>query len=468
MIHPRRSDVAQAARYADSWLAFRQRFNRVPGIQAALVFGEELVLSSAHGHADVEAGVELTTRHLFRIASHSKMFTATAVLQLVERGLLRLDDPIGQLLPFLADAPLGTVTVRDLLGHGGGVIRDGRDADFWQLTRPFPDEVVVRTTSLDRADIMPANTRFKYSNVGYGLLGMIIAAASGRTYAAQLRETIVGPLRLENTGPDYDPARAEEFATGYSGLSYAERRLPLAQGETGAFAPATGFFSTAEDAVRFAAAHFHGDDRLLSDASKRRLQRTEWDVGGGDDQYGLGFAIKDIGGRRVLGHGGGYPGHLTRTWFDPVDRLAVAVLTNAIDGPADVLATGVVRMVNLAMAARPGDARRLDVDLSRFTGRFTNIWRPFDVAELGGRLYMLDPTADDPARQPAPLDVVDATTLRVTGGTGFAAIGELVEYTFADGHVCSLTGNGMTAHPLERFSAAAAARDRITLGAPVL
>ena len=251
-------------------------------------------------------------------------------------------------------------------------------------------------------------------------------------------------------------------------MSYAERRLPLGQGDTGAFAPAIGFYSTAADVVRFASAHFHGDDRLLSDASKRRLQRTEWDVGGGDGQYGLGFAIKDIGGRQVLVHGGGYPGHITRTWFDPVDRLAVAVLTNAIDGPADLLATGVIRMVNLAMTPHPGEARRLGVDLSRFTGRFTTIWRPFDVAELGGRLYMLDPTADDPARQPAPLDVVDATTLRVIGGTGFAAIGEHVEYTFADGHVCSLTGNGMTAHPLERFSAAAAGRDRITVGAPVL
>ena len=99
-------------------------------------------------------------------------------------------------------------------------------------------------------------------------------------------------------------------------------------------ASATGFYSTASDVVRYASAHFPDDDRLVNDDAKRLLQRTEWEVEGTDTSYGLGFGDRTIGDRRVLGHGGGYPGHITRTFFDPVDRLAVSVLTNAIDGPA--------------------------------------------------------------------------------------------------------------------------------------
>src|SRR4051794_32218073 len=94
-----REAVQSAMAYADTWLAYQQSHLRVPGVQAAALFGDELVLSRSYGYADGEAGLELTEDHLFRVASHSKTFTATAVLQLVEQGTLRLDDPAGRWLP---------------------------------------------------------------------------------------------------------------------------------------------------------------------------------------------------------------------------------------------------------------------------------------------------------------------------------------------------------------------------------
>src|SRR3954452_4231828 len=121
--------AADLAPYLESWLDHQRRRARVPGVQAALRVGDRLVLGTALGGGDATPGEPLTTGHLFRIASHSKTFTATAVLQLVQAGRMRLDDPIGQWVPALQErAPaVAAVTVRELLGHQAGIVRDGGD-----------------------------------------------------------------------------------------------------------------------------------------------------------------------------------------------------------------------------------------------------------------------------------------------------------------------------------------------------
>ena len=124
-----RGHVADAAAYFGRWLEFRLGAERVPGVQAAVLHGDEVVLSVAHGVADVSTGEPLTDGHLFRIASHSKTFTATAVMQLVQAGSLRLDDRVGELIVELASSPIAAVTVRELLSHAGGVVRDGSDGE---------------------------------------------------------------------------------------------------------------------------------------------------------------------------------------------------------------------------------------------------------------------------------------------------------------------------------------------------
>ena len=325
-------------------MAFRQKFERLPGVQAAVWHGDGLVLSAAHGLADIGSRTQLTASHLFRVASHSKTFTATAVFRLLEAGRLRLDDRVDAWLGWMVGQPLGDRTLRELLAHGGGVVRDGHDGDFWQLSRVFPNESALRTAATDRADVLPANQEFKYSNVGYALLGQVIEAASGTSYGEFLKGEVVDPLGLQHTGPELDPSRADEYATGYSSLAYADARLPIDHVDTGALAAATGFYSTAEDMCSYASAHFLGDQRLLTDRSKRLMQRTEWKVEGSGRHYGLGFQIHEIGGRRLVGHGGGYPGHSTGTLLDPVGRLAVSVLTNAIDGSAMEMVTAAVRL----------------------------------------------------------------------------------------------------------------------------
>ncbi len=463
--------VADAVHYADRWLAARTRATRLPGVQAAVWFEDGIALSTAHGVADLGSGEPLRTNHLFRIASHSKTFTATAVLQLVERGALRLDDPVGSRLDFLAGSPVADLTVRSLLGHASGLTRDGADSDYWQLARPFPDEVELQRVALDSAAVLGPDERFKYSNIAYGLLGLVVQAASGVPYATYVQTEVVDRLGLRDTGPEPGADRAHELATGHSSLAYLDHRLPIEHVDTRAMASATGFFSTASDVVTYASAHFAGDTRLLGAGAQRLMQRTELEVGDGDGAYGLGLGVWDVGGRRVLGHGGGYPGHITSTVFDPVARLAVSVLTNAIDGPAQSLAHGVVRLVDLAAdhaaAERddPAAAAPSAAELDRFTGRFANLWGVLDVVRLGGRLVGIDPSAVDPVAATTRFEPQDGTTLRVVETGGYGAPGETLRYVFADdGAVRSLQGaGGVTSYPLEVLSAALGDRTRVDL-----
>ena len=456
---PDDASVDEALAFFDSYLEFRQKFERVPGVQAAVFAGDRVRLSAAYGFADLVDEVPLTTRHLFRIASHSKTFTATAMLQLVEAGALRLDDRADAWVDYLAGAPAGAVTIRQLLSHSSGLSRDSRNGDFWQLDGDFLDRERLSEVLLDpAAATLGTDERFKYSNIAYSLAGLIIEAASGVSYGERMRTAILEPLGLVDIGPELDPDRAADYATGYSSLAYGDERVPIEHVNTRAMAPATGFYSTASDLVQYFAAHFIGDERLLTDASKRAMQHPWWKVDSNDRQYGLGLSVAKVGERELIGHGGGYPGHITSSVADTRAGLAVSVLTNAIDGPAESMAHAGVKLIDLAGSKpRPAD----DADPSRFAGRFASVWGVLDIAVLGGRLYRVHTASPDPSEDAAELEIVDETTLRVIGGSGYGSYGELFEYTFgADGRVERMRGeSGATVLPIESFTLP----DRVTV-----
>ncbi|WP_197676401.1 serine hydrolase domain-containing protein [Nakamurella panacisegetis] len=446
---PDPDSLAEALAYYASYLEFQQKLSRIPGVQAAVYARGAVELSVAFGRADVETDTALTTDHLFRIASHSKTFTATAVFQLLEAGRLRLDDTAGSLVPAVAGGPAAALTVRELLGHSSGLTRDGRDGDFWQLDRAFPDAAeLLDVLAEPSATVIDANERFKYSNIAYSLLGLIIEAVTGRSYADVVTSEIVDRLGLASVGPEYDPARADRYATGYSSMQYSQQRRPIDHVDTKAMAAATGFYSTASDLVTYFSAHFRGDDRLLTDASRRQMQHVAWSVGQEDEgRYGLGLAVSKVGDREMIGHGGGYPGHITSSVVDPGAGLAVSVLTNCIDGPAQALAHAGVKIIDRAGAKpRPEPG----IDPSRFAGRYASLWGVIDIALLGGRLYEIAPAAVDPTAAVAELEIVDEHTLKVIAGPGYGSFGEHYRFTFGDdGTVRSFRGgSGSTLVPL--------------------
>ncbi len=169
--------VEPAVEYISSWISFQRMQLGVPGISIAIGNRDAMLLDVAYGVANLKTGERLTPKHRFRVASHSKTFTATGVMKLVEAGALRLDDRAGKYVDGLAPG-IAAATLAQLLSHTAGVHRDGTDAGQWADRRPFLNERELRA-DLAIAPTIPANTRLKYSNHGYGLLGLVIAAVTG-------------------------------------------------------------------------------------------------------------------------------------------------------------------------------------------------------------------------------------------------------------------------------------------------
>jgi D-alanyl-D-alanine carboxypeptidase len=454
VMHRRALDRALA--YVDSWLRYRHEGSDIPGYVVAVAHEGKIVLEQGYGEADLAAEAPMTPAHIFRIASHSKTFTATAVLQLAEAGALRLDDLVVDHLSWLGghrDRRVRRVTIRQLLCHGAGMVRDGTRADFWQLLADFPDVGTLKNEVLESLLVTEPNVALKYSNIGYSLLGLVVEAASGESYEDYVSDRIVGPLGLERTGPDHSDGLEGSLATGYGRADVYRTRLPIASVGTGAMAPATGFYGSAADLCTYFSAQMVGSKLLLSDDSKREMQRVHWHARGtgpgtqGD--YGLGLGLDTVGTRRTFGHGGAYPGHITRTMVDPEEGLVVVVLTNCIDGPAEEMARGIFGIIDyFAEHVPPGRPKE---DMLWMQGRYMNLWAVSDIVVTGDRIIRVSPTSWAPLADPERLEAVDAQTLRIADTGSFASAGELVRLQLRDGEMESLDYAGMTMWPEEAW-----------------
>lgn len=335
--------VDRSRAYIDSWLRWHCPRADLTGCAVAISLRGR-VLFSPYGYADASLETLLRPGNVFRVASHSKSFTATVILQLAERGALSLDDPIARHLGWLAshrDPRMNTVTVRQLLYPG--IFRDGLDADFWHLGRPFPDASELEGGARRRPRLRPQpldevlERRLWTARPHH-------RRVRGRIYAEYLDECVIGPLHLSATAADLVSRLRDRAVRGHGRPEPDGTRLAIPEVGTGALAAATGVASTAPDLCTFFSALLPGSGKLLSDESKREMQRVHFRVHSpfaGDEDYGLGLSLLRIGERHTFGHSGGFPGQVSRTIADPKDGIVVSVLVNCSDGPATEVGKGV-------------------------------------------------------------------------------------------------------------------------------
>ncbi len=419
--------LERASSYIKGWLKFNYERDDIPGFVVAIAHNGKIIFNEAYGYANLEKKEKLTPQHLFRIASHSKTFTATAVMQLQEQGKLRIDDYAANYLPWLKkhkDVRWHKVTVRQLLSHGAGVIRDGLKSGYWELSYPFPDEGEFRNEILSADLVIDNNTKLKYSNFGYTLLGMIVTEISGMPYNQYVTENIVKPLSLINTGPEFSKTIESKLVTGYSKMGPHKKRLPVANIDTHAMSPATGFYSNSEDLCKYFSAHLLGTGKLLSDESKKEMRRVQWQAENTREksEYGLGIEIEYVNKHRLLGHGGGFPGHITNSFFDPDNQLVVIVLTNANGSRVVRIAKGVIKVLDYFQKGKK------PAKWEKYEGRYMNLWSNRDVVAVGEKLVLTTADSWEPFEEAEELEHVKDDTFRIAKADSFSSFGENVEF----------------------------------------
>jgi CubicO group peptidase (beta-lactamase class C family) len=250
---------------ADRLLARAASFvkeHRLPGAAVGVVHGDELVWSAGVGFADVAERRPPDAATLYRIASITKTFTGTAIMQLRDEGRLHLDDPVVQHIPELREAasPFGaieTLTIRRMLSHESGLRSEPPGTDWAVPTY----EGLVEPNLARIAEIgirVPPNTQWKYSNLGYQLLGEIVARVAGKPYVDYLHAEILDPLGMTSTAfePLPDGLR-DRCATGYAGRWFTDE-LDVARAVPPVWAEG-GLWSSVEDLARWISLQFRVD-----------------------------------------------------------------------------------------------------------------------------------------------------------------------------------------------------------------
>jgi CubicO group peptidase (beta-lactamase class C family) len=301
----------------------QQRKDRVPGLFAGVVRGGGLVWHDGIGAARLDdPATPPGSDDQFLVASNTKTFTASMVMQLRDEGRLGLDDTLDAFVP---DVTRPGVTIRQCLAHASGMQREPL-GDVWEAL-VFPDREQLVSGFNEAERVHPPNRLWHYSNLAYSMLGEVVARLDGREWYDALRARILDPLEMRRTTVGFTGAHAD----GYYVPPYSDVPVPQPAHDLGAMDPCGGLASTGADLARWSA--FVADpvaEVLSPDTVEEMCQpqilmdRERW-----TSAMGLGFFLVRSGTRTYVGHTGGMPGHITALFTDRESRTGGVALTNS-------------------------------------------------------------------------------------------------------------------------------------------
>lgn len=327
----------------------------LPGLSIALVDDQRIVWARGFG---VEHGIDstpATARTVYRVGSVSKLFTDIAVMQLVERGKLDLDAPVTAYLPNFAPANRfqEAITLRELMSHRAGLVREPPIGNYFDDTSPSLEATVasLNTTSV----VYPPRTRTKYSNAAIATVGSVLETVQAEPFASYLKRTVLAPMGLRQSGFEPDPSLVRHLADGTM-WTYHGRTFPAPTFQLG-MAPAGSMYATMTDLAHFTSVLFAGGKgiggQVLKEATLDSMWTPQFAAVGARTGYGIGFAIDELDGERIVRHGGAIYGFATELAALPGKKLGVAVSISK-DG-ANAVATRIANAsLRLMIAAKKG------------------------------------------------------------------------------------------------------------------
>jgi len=387
----------------DVWLSYEKDYHDIPFIAGMAVDDQKLMWSGAFGNVNVEDFVAGNENTMSSICSISKVFTATAIMKLVDGGKLNLDDKVKDIMPEYAVIQKfpegGPVTIRSLLSHTSGLPRDTKHGYWAGPEHAFPKANELFKSLSTQETEGPVGLEVSYSNVGYALLGQIIEKVSGATYKDYLESNIFQVLKMSNSVVEMSSSLyGNKHAIGYTAVNrYGKRnRASFYQGKV--MQPAMGISSTALDMAKFSMWQFRLADASEAEIMKPSTLKSMYKSHGtakGEHDRGFGYVVyTDKKGSDWAIHGGVCPGYVSFLKMDVTNKKAYAFLVSANRGNPYQYVDRLIGILDRAEQIQPIEHKvkeKSEIDLSQYEGFFNvNPWNSdYYVAKWGNGLVSL-------------------------------------------------------------------------------
>jgi CubicO group peptidase (beta-lactamase class C family) len=361
----------------DEFIKSEMQNQKIPGVSLAVIRNGQIIYAKGYGYANVEHQVPVKPETIFQSGSVGKQFTSMAVMMLVEQGKIGLDDRINK---YFTDSPAewSNITVRHLLTHTSGMTDYPKDFDF---RADYAEADIYKKIKIVPLAFQPGE-KWAYSNLGYVTLGILINRVTGKFYGDFLKERIFTPLgmttaRIINEA-DIVPNRAAGYVLVKGELKNQEWVSPsLNTTADGAL------YLTVYDMAKWDAALY--GEKLLKKASFDAMWTPVKLNDGKTSPYGFGWALPEVGGKRIIEHGGAWQGFKSMITRFPEDKLTVVVFANLINANEKKLARGVLEIYHPQLA--PVAAKVLEDKEPKVTALAREILQKTTAEKLTAELF---------------------------------------------------------------------------------
>ena len=394
-------EYSEAFQLIDYWLEAQKDYENLPGLTAVVTDKKETKWTGSFGFSN---GVQpMRVENTFSICSISKLFTAVAIMQLVEDGKINLDDPIQKVLPWFdinndfKDVP--ELTIKSILSHSSGLPRESNHPYWSWPDFPFPTKQDVIDELKNQEMLYPPSKYYQYSNLGLSLLGFIVEEVTQTNFDDYVNQNILIPLSMNNTKTymsteDY----GKNLTLGYSSLNRNNEREKVNFFNADGIAAAAGFTSNVEDLAKFARWQIDLvkslEKNILSPETLKLMHEIHWDDKLTSVTRGLGFGVYNFDGENWVGHGGSCPGYRSQLYINTNKELAYSVMINSSGTSPTKYIDGIHEILSNVTLKKGEEINRFE----EFEGKY--ISQPWVsetyVQSWGDNLALVSLPSDDP------------------------------------------------------------------------
>jgi CubicO group peptidase (beta-lactamase class C family)/D-alanyl-D-alanine dipeptidase len=396
-VSPRR-DYAALTAALEPVILQQMEEKQLPAFSIALVDGNQIVWAQGFGYQDPEHKIPATAHTVYRVGSVSKLFTDIGIMQMVKAGKINLDAPVSEYIPdFHPHNPFkDPITLRELMSHRSGLLREPPVGNYFDPSEPAL-QATVRSMNSTELVYAPGN-HLKYSNAGIAVVGYTLEELNHQAFAEYLKQAVLLPMGMTESAFAPEPQLLRNLAKAYM-WSYDGLKFPAPTFELG-LAPAGCMYSTVTDLAQFLMVLFNGgrgpNTQVLEHETLEQMWVPQFAKPGQKRGYGLGFAVSELDGHRIIGHGGAIYGFATEVVGMPDDKLGVVTVTtmDAANAVTNIVARQALRMMLAMRSGKPfpqfEPTTPVSAELARkLAGRYGEGDDALDLMEREAKLRMV-------------------------------------------------------------------------------